>query len=50
MLLTLAFILLFAWLFGVAGAYKIGALVYLRLVVAVLLFVIGTVAGRRVVV
>jgi Family of unknown function (DUF5670) len=47
MLYTLAVILLIAWLLGIVGTYTIGAFVHVFLVVAVVLFVIGLVSGRR---
>jgi uncharacterized membrane protein YtjA (UPF0391 family) len=50
MLYTLAMILLIAWLLGFVGVYTIGAAVHALLVVALVLFVIGIVSGRRTVV
>ncbi|HVZ21116.1 MAG TPA: lmo0937 family membrane protein [Vicinamibacterales bacterium] len=50
MLFVLALILFIAWLLGVIGTYTIGAIVHLLLVVAIVLFIIGLVAGRRTVV
>ena len=47
MLYTLAVILLVAWLLGVGGVYAIGGLVHLLLVVALVLFLVGIVSGRR---
>lgn len=47
MLYTLAVILLVAWLLGVAGTYTIGAFVHALLVIAVVLFLVGMVGGRR---
>jgi hypothetical protein len=47
MLYTLAVILLVAWLLGIVGTYTIGAFVHVLLVVAVVLFVVGLVSGRR---
>jgi uncharacterized protein DUF5670 len=47
MLYTLAVILLIAWLLGIVGTYTIGAFVHVFLVVAVVLFVVGLVSGRR---
>ena len=47
MLYTLAVILLIAWLLGVIGAYTIGALVHVLLVIAIVLFVVGLLNGRR---
>jgi hypothetical protein len=50
MLFTLAVILLIAWLLGVVGTYTIGGIVHLLLVIALVLFVIGLLSGRRTVV
>lgn len=50
MLFTLAVILLIAWLLGVVGTYTIGAFVHVLLVLALVLFVIGLMSGRRTVV
>jgi hypothetical protein len=50
MLYTLAVILLIAWLLGVVGTYTIGGIVHLLLVIAIVLFVIGLLSGRRTVV
>ena len=50
MLFTLAVILLIAWLLGVVGTYTIGAFVHVLLVVALVLFLIGLISGRRTVV
>lgn len=50
MLFTLAVILLIAWLLGVVGTYTIGAFVHVLLVVALVLFLIGLLNGRRTVV
>jgi hypothetical protein len=47
MLYTLAVILLIAWLLGVVGTYTIGAFVHVLLVIAVVLFVVGLLSGRR---
>jgi len=47
MLYTLAVILLVAWLLGLVGTYSIGAFVHVLLVVAVVLFAIGLLGGRR---
>jgi len=49
MLYTLAVILLIAWLLGVVGMYTIGAFVHLLLVIAVVLFLVRLISGRRVV-
>jgi hypothetical protein len=50
MLYTIAIILLVAWLLGVVGTYTIGAFVHVLLVIAVVLFVVGLLSGRRTVV
>ena len=50
MLFTLAVILLIAWLLGVVGTYTIGAFVHVLLVIALVLFLIGLLSGRRTVV
>lgn len=50
MLYTLAVILLIAWLLGVVGTYAIGAAVHMLLVLAIVLFVVGVMSGRRTVV
>jgi hypothetical protein len=47
MLYTLSVMLLIAWLLGVVGTYTIGAFVHVLLVVALVLFVLGLVTGRR---
>ena len=50
MLYTIAVILLLAWLLGVVGTYTIGAFVHVLLVIALVLFVVGLLSGRRTVV
>jgi Family of unknown function (DUF5670) len=47
MLYAIAVILLIAWLLGIVGTYTIGAFVHVLLVVAVVLFVVGLLSGRR---
>jgi hypothetical protein len=47
MLYTIAVILLIAWLLGIVGIYTIGAFVHVLLVVAIVLFVVGLLSGRR---
>ena len=47
MLYTLAVILLIAWVLGLVGTYTIGAFVHVLLVVAVVLFILGMLGGRR---
>ena len=50
MLFTIAVILFIAWLLGVVGTYTIGAFVHVLLVIALVLFVLGLLSGRRTVV
>ena len=50
MLYTLAVILLIAWLLGMVGTYAIGSFVHVLLVVALVLFLVGALSGRRTVV
>lgn len=47
MLMTLAIILLVAWLLGVVGTYTIGAFVHVLLVIALVLLLVNFVSGRR---
>jgi uncharacterized membrane protein YtjA (UPF0391 family) len=47
MLYTIAVILLIAWLLGIVGIYTVGAFVHVLLVVAIVLFLVGIVSGRR---
>ena len=47
MLYTIAVILLIAWVLGLVGTYTIGAFVHVLLVVAIVLFVLGLMSGRR---
>jgi uncharacterized membrane protein YtjA (UPF0391 family) len=50
MLFTLAVILLVAWLLGFVGVYAVGGIIHLLLVIAIVLFLVGLVSGRRTVV
>ena len=50
MLMTLAVILLIAWLLGIVGTYTIGAFVHVLLVIAIVLFLVSIISGRRTVV
>jgi hypothetical protein len=47
MLYTIAVILLIAWLLGLVGTFTVGPILHVLLVVAVVLFVLGLVSGRR---
>jgi uncharacterized membrane protein YtjA (UPF0391 family) len=50
MLYVLAVILLIAWLLGIVGTYTIGAFVHVLLVIAIVLFIVGLLSGRRTIV
>jgi Family of unknown function (DUF5670) len=47
MLYTIAVILLIAWLLGLVGSFTIGPIIPVLLVVALVLFVVGLLSGRR---
>jgi uncharacterized membrane protein YtjA (UPF0391 family) len=47
MLYTVAVILLIAWLLGFVGIYTVGSFVHVLLVVAIVLFLVGLLSGRR---
>jgi hypothetical protein len=47
MLYTVAVVLLIAWVLGLVGTYTIGAFVHVLLVVALVLFLVGSLSGRR---
>ena len=49
MLFTLAVVLLILWLLGFVGVYTVGAFIHVLLVVAIVLFLVGLLTGRRVV-
>ena len=46
---TIAIILLVLWLLGVVSGYTLGNFIYVLLVVAIVLFLVRLVSGRRVV-
>ena len=48
MLYTIAVILLVAWLLGFVGLYTMSPFVHVLLVVAIVLFLVGLLRGRRV--
>ena len=48
MLYTIAVILLVAWFLGFLGLYAIGSFVHVLLVIAIVLFLVGLLGGRRV--
>jgi uncharacterized membrane protein YtjA (UPF0391 family) len=41
---------LIAWLLGFVGIYTIGAFVHVLLIIAIVLFIVGVLSGRRTVV
>jgi len=48
MLETIAIILLVLWLLGVVSGYTLGNFIYVLLVIAIVLFLVRLVSGRRV--
>ncbi|HEY5546547.1 MAG TPA: lmo0937 family membrane protein [Gemmatimonadaceae bacterium] len=49
MLMTLAFILLALWLLGMVSSYTMGGIIHLLLVIAIVVFLVRVIQGRRVV-
>jgi Family of unknown function (DUF5670) len=47
MLYTIAVVLLILWLLGLVSGYTIGAFIHVLLVIAVVLFLVGVLGGRR---
>lgn len=47
MLFTIAAVLLVLWLLGLVSGYTLGNFIYVLLVIAVVLFVVGLVGRRR---
>ena len=47
MLFTIAVILLVLWLLGLVSGYTIGGFLHLLLVVALVIFIINLITGRR---
>jgi uncharacterized membrane protein YjdF len=48
MLETIAIILIVLWLLGVVSGYTLGNFIYVLLVVAIVLFLVRMISGRRV--
>jgi hypothetical protein len=48
MLWTIAFILLVLWVLGLVSSYTLGGFIHVLLVVAVIVFLVGLMQGRRV--
>ena len=47
MLYTIAVILLIAWLLGLVGTFTVGPILHVLLLVAIVLFILGLLGGRR---
>jgi len=47
MLYTIAVVLLVLWALGLVSGYTIGAFIHVLLVIAVMLFLVGLITGRR---
>jgi hypothetical protein len=49
MLMTLAIILIVLWVFGMVTAHTMGGIIHVLLVIAVVIFLVRVISGRRVV-
>lgn len=49
MLYTLAVVLAVLWLLGMVSSFTMGGLIHAVLVIAIIVFIVGLVSGRRVV-
>ncbi len=49
MLETLAIVLLVLWLLGMVSGYTLGNFIYILLVIAIVLFLVRLISGRRLV-
>ncbi len=47
MLFTIALVLLVLWLLGLVSGYTLGNFIYVLLVIAIVLFLVGNISGRR---
>jgi len=47
MLYTIAVVLLVLWALGLVSGYTIGAFIHVLLIIAVTLFLVGLITGRR---
>jgi len=47
MLYTIAVVLLILWLLGLVSSYTIGGFIHILLVIAVVMFLVGLIGGRR---
>jgi len=48
MLYTIALVLLIAWLLGIVSSYTLGGFIYILLVAAIVLILIGLIQGKKV--
>ncbi|MGQ0597557.1 lmo0937 family membrane protein [Aquabacterium sp.] len=48
MLMTLAVVLIVLWLLGLVTSYTMGGLIHILLVIAVVVFLVNVIQGRRV--
>lgn len=48
MLYTVAVVLLILWVLGLVSSYTLGGFVHILLVIAVVMFLVGLIGGRRV--
>jgi len=49
MLMTIALILIALWLIGMVSSYTMGGIIHLLLVIAIVVFLVRVIQGRRVV-
>ena len=47
MLYTIAVVLLILWLLGLVSSYTIGGFIHILLVIAVVMFLVGIIGGRK---
>jgi hypothetical protein len=47
MLYTIAVILIILWLLGLVSSYTMGGFIHILLVVAIIVFLVGLIGGRR---
>ena len=48
MLYTLAVVLLILWLLGLVSSYTLGGFIHVLLVIAIVVFLLGIIGGRKV--
>ena len=47
MLYTIAVVLLVLWLLGLVSSYTVGGFIHILLVIAIVMFLVGIISGRR---